>query len=95
MITTFFCRDGEFSILGFREHIFTNSQSCIGRYMAIAEFSFVTLIQRFLAKLHNVRSPTCYRGTPPSCSAGCGTELDPPPPRRPRVLLHNSASPAG
>jgi hypothetical protein len=45
----------ELSILGFREHIFTHQHSVVGRYMALAEHSFGTIVQRFLSKPHYIR----------------------------------------
>ena len=45
----------ELGILGFREHIFTYQHSVVGRYMALAEHSFGTVVQRFLSKPHYIR----------------------------------------
>ena len=42
-------------ILGFREHIFTYHHSVVGRYMALAEQAFGTLVQRFLSEPHHIR----------------------------------------
>ena len=42
-------------ILGFREHIFTHGHSVVGRYMALAEHAFGTLVQRFLSDPHHIR----------------------------------------
>uniref|UniRef100_A0A7S1JEU0 GH16 domain-containing protein n=1 Tax=Eutreptiella gymnastica TaxID=73025 RepID=A0A7S1JEU0_9EUGL len=42
-------------ILGFREHVFTTKHSAIGRYMALAEHAFGTLVQRFLTSPHHIR----------------------------------------
>jgi hypothetical protein len=45
----------DYGILGFREHVFTHNHSAVGRYMALAEQAFGTLVQRFLARPHGVR----------------------------------------
>eukprot|EP00668_Euglena_longa_P002959 GGOE01003456.1.p1 GENE.GGOE01003456.1~~GGOE01003456.1.p1 ORF type:complete len:3098 (-),score=946.50 GGOE01003456.1:364-9156(-) len=42
-------------VLGFREHVFTYRHSVVGRYMAIAEHSFGTVVQRFLSRPHRIR----------------------------------------
>lgn len=43
-------KDVKTTILGFREHIFTGSVSSLANYMALQEYSFVTLGQRVLNK---------------------------------------------
>ena len=52
-----------------REHIFTHQHSVVGRYMALAEHSFGTIVQRFLSKPHYIRMhyghPDMVNGTPP------------------------------
>ena len=45
----------DYGVLGFREHIFTHQHSVVGRYMALAEHAFGTLVQRFLNHPHHIR----------------------------------------
>ena len=47
--------DDDAGILGFREHVFTYRHSVVGRYMALAEQAFGTLVQRFLSSPHHIR----------------------------------------
>ena len=42
-------------VIGFREHVFTFQHSVVGRYMALAEHSFGTIVQRFLYRPHHIR----------------------------------------
>eukprot|EP00669_Euglena_mutabilis_P011079 TRINITY_DN574_c0_g1_i2.p1 TRINITY_DN574_c0_g1~~TRINITY_DN574_c0_g1_i2.p1 ORF type:complete len:782 (+),score=364.67 TRINITY_DN574_c0_g1_i2:3-2348(+) len=45
----------QFAILGFKEHVFTFRHSVVGRYMALAEHAFGTIVQRFLHHPHHIR----------------------------------------
>ena len=45
----------QYGILGFREHVMTCNHSVVGRYMALAEHAFGTLVQRFLFQPHHIR----------------------------------------
>ena len=45
----------DFGILGFKEHVFTQTHSTLGRYMALAEHAFGTMVQRYLYNPHHIR----------------------------------------